>query len=385
MTVFKGFMTLTKRNLGISIMYFAIFLFIAILTQKTSTKEVKDTFQASKINLTILNHDGGDLAKGLTDYLSCHHTLVSLPDERSVLQEKLFNRDTSYIITIPEDFEQLVLSGKGKLPVSKVPESTTGMYVDNQIDSYLNCVRSLMYSGYSAKEATKLSMTAMETNAKITLIDKNGNNGQQPTYAFYFQFFPYIILALLCFIASSNILTFRKREITQRMQLSAISNRQQNLELTLAYTLSGIVIWASCILISLLLYGKPFLTSSNFIWYLLNSFVMMLVAMAIAFLIGVLVKREVILTPVCNVLSLAMSFLCGVFVPMEMINHKIINISKFLPVYWYEKANILLYSFSELTSRRMNTYLSYILIQFLFAAACLALAFMFSRQSLQEK
>ena len=45
MTVFKGFMTITRQNLNIVFMYVAILLAIFIMVEKTGVGESTSTFQ----------------------------------------------------------------------------------------------------------------------------------------------------------------------------------------------------------------------------------------------------------------------------------------------------------------------------------------------------
>lgn len=385
MTVFKGYMTLIKRNLGLGIMYFAIFIVIALMVARMNNNSTNESFQETKLKITIIDRDKSSLSKGLHDYLSRYHNLVSVADDKASLQNALFNRNTYYILTIPKGFEADTSMTNEKLSVSKVPDSTTGMYVDAQVDSFLNSVKALLKGGYSIEEAVTTTLSYTNEEDQILLRDKNGNNGKQPQYSFFYQFYPYLILSLLCFISSSVIIVFRGREVKRRMALSSFSIKRQNAQLSLAYVLTGIITWLLCVIVSLLFYKRDFVSSPNFIWHLINSFLMMLVAMSISFLVGVLVKREVILTPVANVITLGTSFLCGVFVPLEFLSAKVQTVSKFLPVYWYEKGNILLYSYQNLDTKRLHTFLGYLLIQLLFAVAILAVAFMMTRLKQQEE
>ena len=42
---------------------------------------------------------------------------------------------------------------------------------------------------------------------------------------------------------------------------------------------------------------------------------------------------------ITQVLSIGMSFLCGIFIPMEVLSDKVLSVARFLPAYWYVKAN----------------------------------------------
>ena len=143
MTVFKGFLTIAKRNLGMMFLYILIFLAISLFFQNTLDDSKSSGFQSESLPIAVIDLDGGELAEGFKDYLASIHHVKELPNDQNLLQERLFYRDIYYIVTIPEDFEQFCLSGNKKLAVTKLPDSTTGYYVDQQINDFLNHIRTL--------------------------------------------------------------------------------------------------------------------------------------------------------------------------------------------------------------------------------------------------
>ena len=127
------------------------------------------------------------------------------------------------------------------------------------------------------------------------------------------------------------------------------------------------------------MYGKTFINDPNLFYYLLNSFLMTLVALSLSFLIGTLVNSEDVVSAVVNVVSLGMSFLCGVFVDLEILGKGVRTFAKFLPAYWYEIANNLLANNSSPSpAQQISLYTCYGL-QLLFAAAILGVALVISR------
>ena len=132
------------------------------------------------------------------------------------------------------------------------------------------------------------------------------------------------------------------------------------------------------------LYRGAFIRSSGFIYYLLNALMMLLVALALSYLIGIVAKNTNMLNGIVNVLSLGMSFLCGVFVPLGYMNPSVRKVAMFLPVYWYEKANDLLTGFGSITGTVRVEVLQCIGIQFVFTAAlvCVTMALAKKKQSL---
>lgn len=99
------------------------------------------------------------MSQGLKSYLEHFHQVTMLDDNTAALQEKLFYRDVEYIIHIPSDFfDNCILEGQ-KLPVTKIPGSYTSFYVDQQINSFLNNVRTYQAAGFSEEEAANAAKT----------------------------------------------------------------------------------------------------------------------------------------------------------------------------------------------------------------------------------
>lgn len=378
MTVYRGFLTITRRNIHMMFLYLAIFLTIAVMVQKMTGGNTADFKQVS-LNIAVIDRDGGELAEGLADYLGQYHTLVDLPDDPSIIQDRMFYREVYYIVTIPEDFEKRCLEGDELLQVTKVPGSNSGFYVDQQIDTFMNDVRIMAKSGFSLTESISEVIENSKEKAEVTLVDKNGFGGERPLHAFMYQYMPYILISILCYSMSYIMIAFRNPDIKKRMACSAVIVRSQNFQIILGYATVGIAVYGIVTAMPVLMYGKTFLNDPNMPGYLFNSFLMTLVSLSLSFLIGTLVTREEIISAIVNVVSLGMSFLCGVFVDMEILGKGVRTFAQFLPAYWYEIANGILANNSSLShAQQMSLYTCYGL-QILFAAAILGVAMVISR------
>ena len=378
MTVFRGFLIITKRNIHIIWLYLLLFLGIAIMVQKAAGGNTSE-FEQVSLNIAVIDRDGGKLAKGLADYLSQYHTLVELPDEPSIIQDRMFYREVYYVAAIPEDFEERCLYGDETLPVTKVPGSNSGFYVDQQIRIFMNEVRIMVSSGFSLSEAVEEVIEHSADEAEVTLIDKNGFGGKQPMHAFMYQYMPYILISILCYSMSYIMIAFRNEDVKRRMMCSAIPARSQNLQLALGVAVVGIAVYGLCTLMPFLMYGTTFMKDPNMPYYLVNSFMMTLVSLSLSFLIGTLARREEIISAIVNVVSLGMSFLCGVFVELEVLGKGVRTFAQFLPAYWYEVANGILSNNSSLSPAQQTSLYTCYGLQVLFAAAILGVAMVISR------
>ncbi len=379
MTVFKGFLSITKRNLGMMLLYIIIFLTISIFAQKMLDPADASGFKAEQLDIAVIDRDGGALAKGLTDYLGLFHNLKDLPDDKSILQDRLFYRDIYYIVTIPEDFEEACLSGSEKLSVTKVPGSTTGYYVDQQINTFLNSVRTMTAGGFSVSDAVARAAEYASSPPDVTLIDKTGHGGSMAQHAFMFQYMPYIMLSILCYTLSFIMIAFGKPDVKKRTLCSCISARSMNLQLIAGHAVVGLGIFAICTVMPAILYGRSFLSDPHLPYYLLNSFIMMLVSLSIAFLISSFPINEEIINGIVNVITLGMAFTCGVFVSMDILGKGVRTIARFLPVYWYETTNSLIAGNRTFTDSQTAELWRGYGIQLLFMAAFFGIALVLRR------
>lgn len=370
MTVYKGYMKIVRRNMGLILMYLAIFTGITIIFQKSNQNDPIGSYQAESVRVAVVDEDGGSLAAGLKEYLGQFHEVSMAEHDKGRLQEDLFYRDVEYIVWIPEHFFDTCIADGKKLAVTKVPGSYTAFYVDQQINSYLNDARTCYAAGFTQEEAAE-SLKKLKP-AQVEFLDTGRVSGQTPAYGFYFRYIPYLFLSVLCYVMGNVLVAFRRGDLPKRMQACAVSSRRQNLEGLLAAATLGLCLWTVCIAGAFVCYGKILSQRGGIGYFLLNTLLMMCVALTISYLVGMLVHGKSAvntLNGVVNVLSLGMCFLCGVFLPLELMNKGVKAVTQFLPVYWYEVVNELLVEFGTVTGEVKQTVLQGLGIQLVFVVA----------------
>ncbi len=370
MTVFKGYMRVMKHNRGLILLYLAVFTGITMLFQRMAGNNPVTSYRAQSVRIAIVDEDGESLAGELKEYLGQCHQVSVMENDRARMQEDLFYRDVEYIIHIPEHFfETCIVEGR-KLQVTKVPGSYTAFYVDQQISSFLNHAKVYYAAGFTQEE-TAAALSEAEP-VKVELMDSGRILEEMPDYGFYFQYLPYLFLSVLCYVMGNVIAAFGKGDLPKRMRASAVSARRQSLEGLLASAAMAMGLWAVAVTGAFLFYGKRLVESGGLPFYLLNSFMLVLVALSISYLVGTLVhgKNQVnTLNGVVNVLSLGMCFLCGVFVSLDVMSKGVKTVAQFLPVYWYEVVNELVVEFGSVTGEAQRTVFLGIVMQAVFAAA----------------
>ena len=381
MTVFKGYMKIIGQNKMLILLYVAIFFGCTILFQSTAGK-TETSYQAEKLNIGIIDEDGGSLAESLTEYLGNLHHLIPIENDVSEIQEKLYYREVDYVVRIPKNFYKKCIEGDEKLSVTKIPDTYSGSYVDQQINSFLNNARTYQASGFTEAE----SASALEKAQSVKVMFSNDEkSAEDAPYVYYFRYMPYLFLALFGFVMGNILIVFQNPNLKKRMATSPVSGRRQSLEGILCLSLAGLTLWIFVIVIGILFYGRDFYTSENFVYYLLNSASMLFVDIALAYLMGTIAPNRDALTGIANIISLGMCFLGGVFVPLEFMGSHVKAVSHFLPVYWYEKANDLLANFAHMTVSVREQFFKAVIIQLVFVGAFICLTLVIEKYKRVEK
>ena len=125
MTVFKGYMKILKKNIGLVIIYLVIFFSVAMALQAAASKEHLEDFEKARVDIAVADNDQSTLSHALTDYLKTIHNVSEISSDPSVMQEELFYRNAEYIVQIPKDFYKTCIVQDNPISVTKIPGSYT--------------------------------------------------------------------------------------------------------------------------------------------------------------------------------------------------------------------------------------------------------------------
>ena len=387
MTVFKGYLRIVRANLGQLLMYVGIFLAICVAIQRSNPDGVTGGFTQKKLNVAVIDRDGGSLGALLEHYMEQEHDRIQIADDPQVLQEELYYRNVEYILIIPKGAQERVLAGEtdGVVQCVTAPGSTAGYYVDAQIGQLLGHVHLLLAGGFSIEEACEQADALSQEKGTVNLVDLNGNGGVRTGYNFFYSYLPYALFGSIIMTLGIVIMEFKKKEIRRRMQSSPVPFVRQNLAATAALLVVCTGIWIFYLLLQAVLYQGGIFRSGHALIYMLNSFACMLVALSLGYFTGMISQNAVALNGINNVLSLGLCFLGGVFVPLEMLGNGIVSIAQFLPTYWYSRINGILRDYGEPSSELWRIIWTGLLIQLVFALACSGVTLMLRREQLQER
>lgn len=363
-------------------MYLCIFAGVTFAMQSVGQTTEKSAYAAEKLDIAVVDSDGGELAEGLVDFLKENHHVEMMKNDEETMQEALYYENVDLIIRIPQNFETVCVDGEEKLPITKVPGTYNAIYASQQINTFLNQVRTYKAAGYLLEEA--IAKAQVQQTSEVETLDESGVTSGMPSYGYAFRYMPYLFLTALCYVLGLILASFRKKDVKNRMMASAVSLRRQNAESILAFLVVGGAIWVFAMLLTLVIDGKAFLEDPYKGYYILNTLALMLVSLAISFVLGLLVNKPTVVNNIVTPLSLGMCFLCGTFVDISFLGENVLKVSQFLPVYWYEVVNQKLCDCVTMTaSIRMFIYKG-LGIQLLFVAALIGIALAVSKMKQQE-
>lgn len=367
MQVFKAFARIAGKKKLSALLYIGIFMIISIIMANQSAKD--NNFKETELNICIIDMDNSNASKSLADYISSNHKITEMDNDKDAILDSLYWQTVDYVLIINEGYEEKISDGKTDNLFSnyKVPGKFESILFEPQLDQYVTNLTCYIAGGFSVEEAVEKAGDISEEEIKVTTEDFSDAESIKSDIHYYFQFLPYIFIAILISCLCPALLTINQKEIRNRTNCSPVSTTNQTFQITLGAVIYAVIIWLIFMISALILCGNTLLCKEGLL-LVLNSFVFMLVVLSMTLLISVLAPSPKTTDMIANTIGLGMSFLCGVFVPLKFLGKAVINAAHFLPAYWYIRINNMLAGNSnELFSN--SKYLSYIGIELLFAIA----------------
>ncbi|HHX22681.1 MAG TPA: ABC transporter permease [Thermoanaerobacterales bacterium] len=383
MQVYKAFFKIIQKNLAQLVIYVVVFLVFAILIANTYENPVNTDFAETKVNIAFLNHDADSmLIEDFKEYISQYANLAITQDDPQKLQDALYFRTVEYIVRIGEGFTENFLNGKEvQIEKAVVAGSTSGVYMDGLINKYFNTANTYVenIADLSVQELVQYVRRDLAQKAEVVLLPGTQNKNMDELAGYYFNFIAYSLMAILILGVSAVMIVFNQDDLKRRSLCSPVKIENINFQMILGTLSFAVLSWLVLMVASFIMY-KDYMFQESGLLYILNSFVFILPALSISYLIGNTVKSKDAMSAVANVVSLGSCFISGVFVPQEILGDTVLKIASFTPTYWYIKNNneisrLVSFEFENLTGIFNN-----MLIMAGFAAAFFAITSVVMKQ-----
>ena len=350
MQTYKNFLRLAYKSTPSMMIYFVIFAVIAIISTSESKENQELIYQDEEIKFTVFNRDESKTGEAIKECLSKNNNYVEIEDNEEAIKFALYYRDIYYAVVIPEGFEEAIKNGEAmELMNYKVPDSAMGYYMDMTVESFVKTLKGYIVAGYSIEEANAKTIETLSNTVDVKLLADmedssnlsspiSGDIDDKPAIYFFYQYVPYIFLAIMISVIGPIMITFGKTDIRKRIAVSSQSFKSYSAQMFLGVVTFGLILLALFNILALILYGEN-ITFAGITSYVIITLCLMAVSMAITYLGGNLFSKTATISAFSNVVSLGFSFIGGIFVPLEFLGDTMINVAKFTPTYWYVRAN----------------------------------------------
>lgn len=341
MIVFSTFWRIVKKYKGTILLYTVMLIMFGGIN--LTSNSTNDMFTPTKPNIFIVNKDSNmGLTKNLINYLKKNTNVVSLEDDEEKINDALFYRDISYVIYIPKNYSKDVLDKKDVTIDIKSSKDYTSSLTEMMLDKYLNVQSNLVNITNNQDELVNMINNTLDVNSEVVVSSKL-DNSYLNRVSRYFNFGSYSLLAVIIFIVTLVINSFKENTINKRIIVSSINYKKHNSLLMLSSFVYSLIVWVLFSLLSIILLGKDMISLRG-ILYFVNTFMFVMPTLSFGILISTLVNNKDSIGGIVNVVSLGSAFLCGAFIPTEYLPKIVLSIAHVFPAYYFIDSNNLLSS-----------------------------------------
>lgn len=358
MIVFSTFWRIVKKYKGTILLYTVMLIMFGGIN--LTSNSTNDMFTPTKPNIFIVNKDSNmGLTKNLINYLKKNTNVVSLEDDEEKINDALFYRDINYVIYIPKNYSKDVLDKKDVTIDIKSSKDYTSSLTEMMLDKYLNVQSNLVNITNNQDELVNMINNTLDVNSEVVVSSKLDNTYLNRVSR-YFNFGSYSLLAVIIFIVTLVINSFKENTINKRIIVSSFNYKKHNSLLMLSSFVYSLIVWVLFSLLSVILLGKDMISLRG-ILYFVNTFMFVMPTLSFGILISTLVNNKDSIGGIVNVVSLGSAFLCGAFIPTEYLPKIVLSIAHVFPAYYFIDSNNLLSSmeiinFSNLTPVFINYF-----------------------------
>lgn len=375
MQVFKTYFRLINAYKGIIIMYFVIFITVALVMTGNLAADSKMSKEMKKLNIAIIDRDHGTMGTALKEYFGEIHNLKEIEYDKKKIRDELYWRKIDYVLVIPEGLEESLLNDsmeKMSFESMKVPGMFNADYFETEFGLYIQKLTGLVAAGYSIKDAEE-EMDRLQSQKTEVNFASFVNKNQNDACTIFFTYAPYLFITLGMNGVGIILLRFNAKDVKERMECSAVTMKERVAGMSAGIFVFGLIMLGMVLVIAGILSGGNIYTDLRFPFFLLNLFSMLILGLSLGFLTGTVAGSNGAVNGLVNIVSLGLCFLGGVFVPQEFFSDSIIKAARFFPTYWYVATNETIGGMKQLNSGLSGEIFSQIGLVFGYALVLFAI------------
>ena len=363
MTVFKTFWKIVNKYKGTIILYTVMLISFGGIN--LTSNDTTTTFTSTLPNIAIVNNDQKSvLTNNLISYLSENSKVVDIENDEEKINDALFYRDVSYVVYIPKNYTNDVLKGMNPTINIKSTNDYTSSLEEMMLTDYLNLQNTYLKLTTDQAKLTNYINDTLKDKSEVVLTSKVDTKSFSKVSR-YFNFASYSILAVVIFIITLVLTSFKEKTVNKRIVVSSMNYKKHNgliLKSSLVYAL---IVWVLFSLLAIILLGKSLLNIRGLL-LILNTLIFTLQALTFALLISSLVNNKDAIGGIVNVVALGSAFLCGAFIPSIYLPEKVVSISHIFPAYYYNNSNDLVTSLEVINLTTLKPFIANIMMMLVF-------------------
>ena len=390
MHIYKTFFKVMFQHKVSLIMYFLIMVLMLIALTQGQMNQSMGNFSSSEFPILVVDKDHSEISEALVTYLGEVHNLKEGTYTDDQIKSMLYYTSIAEYIVIPkgfgDSFDKLTNSGKkdnnefmNLLDATYDDARPRGLFINMQINEFLNGVADYISLGEPLSEAVKKSESSIDVDRFVSVQEKETDSSEKIYTSF--TFLPYGIISIIFSGALAAIISFNEKEKKNRTIISAVKMTNRNVALVFG-TLT-IAILVTTLLIGVTSLNTSFQYVFTDAWFLavLNAFVYtisitLMLSMITSLPIGMGKKGTSNPTSfITCIISLSFAFLGGTFVDLSILGDDVASIGRFVPNYWYSVANRKIWYGSADLSDLMGCFG----FQILFGLVCLSIGLVFTK------
>lgn len=376
MTVFNTFWKVINKYKG-TIILFTVML-IAFGGINTTTSNNSLDFTNNKPDIVIINNDQNKgLTKNLIAYLKENTNVKDIKDEEEI-DDALFYRQVNYIIYIPKNYRNDILSGINPKIDIKTTDDYDSSLAEMILKRYLKTQEVYSKTTSNEQELIEKINTNLKTKSEVS-ITSTVNTDKTSKVSGYYNFASYSIMYTIIFIICMVLASFNEKTIKKRTIISSMNYKTHNKLILKASFLYSIIVWLLFMILGMILFPDTVISLRGLI-YTINAFIFTFASLTLALLISSLSSNKSAITGIANVVCLGSAFLCGAFIPSTWLPDTVIKISRIFPTYWYVNSNDLLSSLEKIDLNSLEPIIINMLVVLLFSLIFIVLTNIISKK-----
>lgn len=363
MTVFKTFWKIVNKYKGTIILYTVMLISFGGIN--LASNDTTTTFTSTLPNIAIVNNDQKSvLTNNLISYLSENSKVVDIENDEEKINDALFYRDVSYVVYIPKNYTNDVLKGMNPTINIKSTNDYTSSLEEMMLTDYLNLQNTYLKLTTDQAKLTNYINDTLKDKSEVVLTSKVDTKSLSKVSR-YFNFASYSILAVVIFIITLVLTSFKEKTVNKRIVVSSMNYKKHSGLILKSSLLYALIVWALFSLLAIILLGKSLLNIRGLLLSL-NTLIFTLQALTFALLISSLVNNKDSIGGVVNVVALGSAFLCGAFIPSMYLPEKVVSISHIFPAYYYNNSNDLVTSLEVINLTTLKPFITNIMMMLVF-------------------